>query len=77
MTTLSILELLQKINKKFNITVVMITHNMDVVRQICNKVAVIDKSRIVEKGYTEDVVNAPKNIVTTNLLGETLKREAC
>lgn len=77
MTTRAILELLQDINKKFNITIIMITHNMDVVKQICSKVAVIDKSKIVEYGLTKDVVKCPQNIVTSNLLGDALKKEAC
>lgn len=69
MTTESVLKLLQKINKERGITIVIITHEIDVVKKICNKVAVIDKSQIVEMGDTEAVFADPKSPVTKRLLG--------
>ena len=69
MTTEAILQLLQKINKERNITIVIITHEIDVVQKICNKVAVIDKSRIVEMGETKDIFANPSSPVTKRLLG--------
>ena len=48
-TTLSILELLKNINKKLGITIVMITHQMEVIKQVCNKVAVISDGSIIEE----------------------------
>ena len=49
-TTKSILDLIKEIKKKFNITVVLITHQMEVVKYICNKVSVMDDGYIVEQG---------------------------
>lgn len=69
MTTDSILALLQKINKERNITIVVITHEIGVVKTICNKVAVIDSSKIVETGYTQDIFANTTNPVTKRLLG--------
>ncbi len=68
LTTESILELLRNINKRFGVTMVVITHSMDVVRSICNKVAVIDESRIVEQGTTAEVFARPKAAITERLL---------
>ncbi len=68
LTTESILELLRDINQRFGVTIVVITHSMDVVRSICNKVAVIDDSRIVEQGTTEEVFARPKAAITERLL---------
>lgn len=69
MTTEAILQLLKKINKERNITVVLITHEIDVVKKICNKVAVLDKSKVVETGFTEEVFANPSSPVTKRLLG--------
>lgn len=69
MTTESILTLLQKINKERNITIVIITHEIDVVKKICNKVAVLDQSKVVEMGNTHEVFAKPSSPVTVRLLG--------
>lgn len=69
MTTESILNLLQKINKERNITVILITHEIDVVKKICNKVAVLDQSVVVETGNTKEVFANPSSLVTKRLLG--------
>lgn len=69
MTTKSILSLLKKINTDTKVTIVIITHEMNVVREICNKVAVIDQSVIVESGYTKDVFENHKSEVTKSLIG--------
>ncbi len=60
-TTQSILELLQKINSELNLTVLLITHEMEVVKTIASQVAVIDKGLIVESGRTFDVFTAAKH----------------
>ena len=54
-TTNSILELLKELNKKLGLTIVIISHQMSVIESICNKVAIIDKSQIVENGSLADV----------------------
>ena len=59
-TTKSILNLLKEINQKYGITIVVITHEMAVVREICSKVAVLDHGRLVEEGTVEALFGAPK-----------------
>lgn len=68
MTTKAILELLADINKKFNVTIIIITHDMGVVKSICNKVAVIDSSKIVESGNTAEIIANPQEDATKRLL---------
>lgn len=63
-TTQSILDLLLDINRKLGITIVMITHEMHVIRAICDRVAVIDGGRIVESGKVTDVFLKPQHPVT-------------
>lgn len=70
LTTNSLLDLLQDINKKLGVTIVIITHEMSVVDKICNKVAVINDSHIIEEGYTKDVFAAPKEEMTRLLIKE-------
>ena len=67
-TTASILELLRDINKKYGITIVVITHQMSVVSEICNKVAIIEKGQVVENGFVEDVFNHPKSSAARELI---------
>ena len=63
-TTESILELLKRINKEFGITIVMITHQMEVVQKICHKIAVMSDGKIVEEGTVKDIFENPKHDVT-------------
>lgn len=67
-TTASILELLRDINQKMGITIVVITHQMSVVSEICNKVAIIEKGEVVEDGLVEDVFNHPKSSAARELI---------
>ncbi|MBW4082141.1 methionine ABC transporter ATP-binding protein [Paenibacillus sp. S150] len=60
-TTYSILELLQDINRKLNLTIVLITHEMDVLRHICRNAAVIEGGRIVENGPVEQLFYLPES----------------
>lgn len=60
-TTYSILELLKNINKKLNLTIVLITHELDVVKYCCNNVAVIEKGVIMEEGSTDEVFLNPQS----------------
>jgi D-methionine transport system ATP-binding protein len=59
-TTRSILSLLRKINEERGITLVVITHEMDVIKQLCNKVAVIENGEIVERGEVSEIFKKPK-----------------
>ncbi|HSQ89748.1 methionine ABC transporter ATP-binding protein [Romboutsia sp.] len=54
-TTKSILSLLQDINKKLNITIIMVTHQMEVIKQICTKVAIMEHGEVLEVGDTEEI----------------------
>ena len=59
-TTKSILSLLKEINQKYGITIVVITHEMAVIQEICSKVAVLDHGSLVEEGSVEELFRAPK-----------------
>ena len=67
-TTRSILELLQHINRTLGVTIVIITHEMKVIEQICNRVAVIDQSQIVETGLVKDVFVNPRSRIARELI---------
>ena len=69
MTTQSILALLQKINQELGITVVLITHEMAVIRQICNKVAILDGGLLAEEGTVDDVFMHTKSAAGRRLFG--------
>ncbi len=62
--TKSILELLKKLNKEYGITIVVITHEMDVVKQICSSLAVMENGKIVEQGSVYDIFSSPKQEIT-------------
>lgn len=70
-TTQSILTLLADINRQLGLTIVLITHEMHVIRSICDHVAVIDAGEIVESGEVADVFLHPKHPVTKSLVAET------
>ena len=70
LTTNSILKLLRDLCHKLGVTIIIITHEIGVVQKICNKVAVIDSSVIVEQGNTADVLSHPREYITKQLLGE-------
>ena len=59
-TTNSILDLLKNINKRFGITIILITHQMEVIRKICNKTAIMSDGKIVEEGTVKDIFMHPK-----------------
>ena len=67
-TTKSILELIKKIQQKFSLTVVMITHQMEVVKEVCNRVAIMSDGRIVEEGGVHHMFADPKNEITKELI---------
>ncbi|MDE5776944.1 MAG: ATP-binding cassette domain-containing protein [Lachnospiraceae bacterium] len=67
-TTSSILELLKSINERFGITIVIITHQMSVVREICTHVAIMKEGEVVETGLVADVFSHPKSKVAKELI---------
>ena len=66
--TRAILELLKEINEKMGVTIIVITHEMKVIDQICDKVAVIDHSRIAEEGEVAEVFTNPKSQIAKDLI---------
>lgn len=72
-TTESILDLLRKINDEYNITILIITHEMGVIRDICDKVAVIDGGVIVESGSVFDVFAQPKTEVAHKFISSVMQ----
>ena len=69
-TTQSILQLLRKINEETGITIVIITHQMSVVREICRHVAIVESGEIVEDGLVEDIFTHPKSRAARQLIIE-------
>ena len=71
-TTQSILELLKEINRKLNITILLITHEMEVVKSICHEVAIIGGGELVEKGTVGDIFAHPKTELAHQFIRSTL-----
>ena len=67
-TTRSILELLRSINRSLKVTIIVITHEMKVIDQICDRVAVIDQSRIAESGRVSEVFTSPQSEIARELI---------
>ncbi|HWO95831.1 MAG TPA: methionine ABC transporter ATP-binding protein [Bacillus sp. (in: firmicutes)] len=67
-TTKSILNLLKKINRELNITIVLITHEMDVVKEICNRMAIMQGGKVIEEGSVYDIFADPKNELTKEFI---------
>lgn len=67
-TTLSILQLLKDINRKLGLTIILITHEMSVIREICDEVLVLDNGKIAEQGPVWKVFGAPQHAATRALL---------
>ncbi len=59
-TTNQILQLLKEVNKKLGITIIIITHEMDVVKEVCDKVAIMEKGEIIEEGTVTEIILRPK-----------------
>jgi D-methionine transport system ATP-binding protein len=74
-TTRSILALLRQINREFGLTVVLITHQMQVIKQIADRVAVIDEGRIVESGAVIEVFTRPQHATTRSLIAEIVAQD--
>lgn len=71
-TTKSILQLLREIHQKTGITVAIITHQMEVVKQICTKVAVMEDGIIVEKGSLFEIFSSPKSAIAQDFVSQTM-----
>jgi D-methionine transport system ATP-binding protein len=71
-TTRSILDLLANINRELGVTIVLITHEMSVARQLAKEVVVIDAGHVVERGHVADIFTHPKHPITQSFLAEVL-----
>ncbi|MGE6489719.1 methionine ABC transporter ATP-binding protein [Paenisporosarcina sp. NPDC076898] len=74
-TTLSILRLLKKINRELNITIVLITHEMNVVKEICDRMAVMQDGRVVEEGMVYDIFSNPQADLTKEFISSVVSFE--
>lgn len=74
-TTHSILALLREINQKLGITIVLITHEMEVIREICHQVAIMSNGSVVEKGSVYDIFAAPQEEITRDFVKTVLNME--
>ena len=72
-TTQSILKLLKEINRTLGITILLITHEMEVVKRICDQVAVIDKGRLIEQGTVSEIFSNPKTELAQEFISSTFR----
>lgn len=71
-TTSDILKLLKQVNKEYNVTILLITHEMQVIRNICDRVAVMENGRVIEEGKVFDIFTNPKTQTTKNFISSVL-----
>ena len=74
-TTKSILKLLKRINEEYKITILIITHEMEVIKEICNRVAVMENGRVIETGSVFDLFASPKTETTRNFVQSVVRDE--
>ncbi len=71
-TTKQILTLIKEINLRYHVTIIIITHEIGVVKNVCDKVAVLNYGKVVEEGTVDEVLNNPQSDITKMLLGKEL-----
>ena len=74
-TTKSVLALLKKINKEQGITIVMVTHEMDVIESVCDYVAVMEQGKVIETGSTLEIFSQPQHPTTKNFIQTVLQQQ--
>jgi D-methionine transport system ATP-binding protein len=74
-TSAAILDLLKEINERLNITIVLISHEMSVIKKICTRVAVMDKGKVLEQGEVYEIFATPKHPFTRQLVDHTFNLE--
>jgi len=74
-TTRSILDLLRQINQELGLTIVLITHQMEVIKDICDRVAVMEAGQVIEQGEVIEVFRQPRHDVTRALIGDVIAHE--
>ena len=72
-TTKEILHLMKDINQKLNVTIVLITHEMEVVREVCDNVAILSQGKVIEYGEVTDVFLHPQSDITKKMINSTMK----
>lgn len=75
-TTRSILELIRNINKRLGITVIVITHQMSVVEEICSRVAILENGSVVEEGEVSEVFSRPKSDAARRMVFPGIRQRA-
>ncbi|WDF81751.1 ATP-binding cassette domain-containing protein [Lacticaseibacillus pabuli] len=75
-TTASILNLLKELNEKLGLTIVLITHQMEAVKQICSRVAVMDGGAVIERGSLLDIFAHPQQQLTKDFIDTTMQLDA-
>ena len=74
-TTKSILDLLKRVNEEYNITILIITHEMEVIKEICNRVAVMEDGRVIESGNVLDIFAHPRTTTARNFVRSVVRDE--
>lgn len=74
-TTKSILELLKDLQDKLGLTIVLITHQMEVIRSACNKAAIMDRGEVIEEGRVEDIFSDPKTDIAKEFISHLVQDE--
>jgi len=74
-TTKSILDLLRRVRDEYNITILMITHEMNVIKEVCDRVAVMEEGRLIEQGTIFDVFSNPQHQTTQNFVRTVMQDE--
>lgn len=74
-TTKAILDLLKNIQKKLGLTIILITHQMEVIRAVCNKAAILEKGEVIEEGLVEDIFTNPKSHIAKEFLSHLIHEE--
>jgi D-methionine transport system ATP-binding protein len=74
-TTADVLRLLKRVNDELGVTIVVITHEMEVVRSIADRVAVLDAGRVIESGSVFDVFSAPQTVTAQRFVGTVLRNQ--
>jgi D-methionine transport system ATP-binding protein len=74
-TSLEILTLLRELNQRLGITIVLVTHDMSVIREICDQVCVLDQGKVVEAGSTESILLSPQHEVTQSLVSHLFTKD--
>ncbi|SES09911.1 methionine ABC transporter ATP-binding protein [Psychrobacillus sp. OK032] len=74
-TTKSILQLLRRVNEEYKITILIITHEMEVIKEICNRIAVMENGRVIESGNILDVFSNPQTETARNFVSSVVHDE--